>query len=106
MIALFQKLDTIKTMLVAEVIELVKLILVMPVTNAVSERLFSSPKKIKTYFHSTITNNRLNHFLILHIHKLLTDRLDLTKVSGEFVEKKVGKEIQTLIMYCTVFGCN
>ena len=91
MIALFQKLDTIKTMLVAEVIELVKLILVMPVTNAVSERLFSSPKRIKTYFHSTI-NNRLNHFLILHIHKLLTDRLDLTKVSDEFVEKKVGRK--------------
>ena len=38
MIALFQKLDTIKKMLVAEVIELVKLILVMPASNAVSER--------------------------------------------------------------------
>ena len=38
MITLFQKLDTIKKMLVAEVIKLVKLILVMPATNAVSER--------------------------------------------------------------------
>ena len=38
MIALFQKLDTIKKMLVAEVIELVKSILVMPASNAVSER--------------------------------------------------------------------
>ena len=38
MIALFQKVDTIKKMLVAEVIKLVKLILVMPATNAVSER--------------------------------------------------------------------
>ena len=38
MITLFQKLDTIKKMLVAEVIELVKSILVMPASNAVSER--------------------------------------------------------------------
>ena len=38
MIALFQKLDTIKEMLVAEVIKLVKSILVMPASNAVSMR--------------------------------------------------------------------
>ena len=38
MIALFQKLDTIKKILIAEVIKLVKLILVMPASNAVSER--------------------------------------------------------------------
>ena len=56
MIALFQKLDTIKRMLVAEVIKLVKLILVMPATNAVSERSFWSCKRIKTSLCSTITN--------------------------------------------------
>ena len=46
MIALFQKLDTSKRMLVAEVIKLVKLVSVMPATNAVSERSFLSLKKI------------------------------------------------------------
>ena len=56
MIALFQKLDTIKRMLVAEVIKLVKLILLMPATNAVSKRSFSSLKRIKTCLHSAITN--------------------------------------------------
>ena len=38
MVALFQQLDTIKKMLVAEVIKMVKLILVMPASNAVRER--------------------------------------------------------------------
>ena len=61
MIALFQKLGTIKRMLVAEVIKLVKLILVMPATNTVGERLFWSLKRIKTYLCSTITNDWLNH---------------------------------------------
>ena len=48
--ALFQKLDTIKRMLVKEVIKLVKLVLVMPVTNVVSKVSFSSLKRIKTIF--------------------------------------------------------
>ena len=61
MIALFQKVDTIKQMLVAEVIKLVEMILVMPATKAVNERSFLSLKRIKTYLRSTTTNTRLNH---------------------------------------------
>ena len=38
MIAVFQKLDTIKKMLIAEVIKLVKLILVMSASNTFSKR--------------------------------------------------------------------
>ena len=40
MIALFKKIDTIKRMLVAEVMKLVKLIVIMPATNAVNEKSF------------------------------------------------------------------
>ena len=75
-------------MLVAEVIKLVKMILVMPAANVVSKRSLSSLKRIKTYLPSTTTNNWLNHLLILHIHKLLTDRLDLTKVADKFIERR------------------
>ena len=92
MIALFQKLDTIKRILVTEVSKLVKVILVMPVTKAVSERSFSSLKRIITYLCSATTNNWLNHLLILHICKLLTNRLDLAKVVEEFVERKEGRK--------------
>ena len=56
MIALFKKLDTIKGML-AQVHKLVTLILIMPATNAVSERSFSFLKRIKTHLSSTTTNN-------------------------------------------------
>ena len=50
MIALFKKLDTIKRMLVVEVTKLLKFILVMPVTNSVSERPFSFLERIKLIF--------------------------------------------------------
>ena len=49
----------------------------MPATKAVNERSFSS--------RSTTANNRLNDLLILHIHKLLTHRLDLKKVAHDFL---------------------
>ena len=64
----------------------------MPATNAVSERSFSCLKRIKTYFRSTITDNWLKHVLILHIHKLLTDRVDLPKVAYEFFERREGRK--------------
>ena len=38
MIVLFQNLDTIKNMLAAEVIKLVKLVLAMPALNTLSKR--------------------------------------------------------------------
>ena len=91
-IALFKKLDTIKRILVAEVSKLVKLLLIMPTKNAVSERSFSFFKRIKTCLSSTTTNTWWNHLLILHIHKLLTDRLDLMKVADEFVERREGRK--------------
>ena len=73
-VALFQKLDSIKRILVTEVMKLVKLILVMPATNVVSKRSFSSRLCSET------ANNRLNHLLLLHIHKLLTDNSILQKL--------------------------
>ena len=90
MIALFKKLDTIKKILVAEVIKLLKLILIMPVTNALNKISFLFLKRIKTYICSTTNNNWLNYLLILHIYKFLTDRLDFTQVPDEFVEKREG----------------
>ena len=73
--------------MLVELIKLVKLILEMPATNAVSQRPFSSLKRIKTYLRSAKTY-RLNLLLILHIHLLLTGRLDLTKVADEFVKRR------------------
>ena len=61
----------------AEMIKLVCLIAVIPATNEVSERSFSVMHRIKTYLRSTMSQERLNHIMILHIHKELTDTLDL-----------------------------
>ena len=105
--ALFQKQGTIKRMLVAKVIKLVKLILVMWATNPVSERSFLSLqflKGIKTSLRSATTSNRLSNLLILHIHKLLTEKLNLTKVADEFVERREGRKSRFGLWYCTALS--
>ena len=70
-----------------QVMDLAKCLLVMPATNAVSERSFSALKLIKTYLRSTQTQERLNHVMTLFVHKNLTDRLNLVDIANEFVSR-------------------
>ena len=51
----------------SEVIKLAKLILVMPATNALSERSFSALRRIKTGLRSTIEQVCLNSCMVLHV---------------------------------------
>ena len=73
-------------LLLNEVVALVRLILVQPATNAVSERSFSALRRIKTYMRATMTQTRLNHCMLLHIHKEKTDELDLVWLGNEFTK--------------------
>lgn len=57
----------------------------MPATNAASERSFSTLRRIKTYLRSTMSQERLNHLMILHIHRELTDKLDLIETANTFI---------------------
>ena len=71
--------------LIGEVVTLLKLILVLPSTNAVSERSFSGMRRLKMYLRTTMTQERLNHLLLLHIHKDRTDSLSCLEVARSFV---------------------
>ena len=53
----------------SRVYKLLKLLLVLPATNATSERTFSLMKIIKTYLRSTMKQERLNHLMILCTYK-------------------------------------
>ena len=55
-----RELTAVQKCLLCEVCTLVQLILVMMATNAVSERSFSSLRRVKTYLRSTMTQERLN----------------------------------------------
>ena len=44
----------------------------MPATNAVGEHS-SALKRVKTYLRSTTEEGRLNHLMLVHVHKELAD---------------------------------
>ena len=64
---------------------MMKLILVMPATNAASERNFSALRRIKSYLRSTMSQVRLNHLMVLHVHRALTDTNKLECIADEFI---------------------
>ena len=85
-----------QTELLSEVSKVLKLMLVMPASNAAGERSFSSLRRIKSYLRSTMKQSRLNHLMVLHIQKEATDKLNLIDVANMFI---AGSEHRM-----TVFG--
>ena len=74
--------------LMSEVCTLAALILVMPATNASSERSFS----FKSYLRATMTQTRLNNIMILHVYKSNTDELNLIDIGNEFIRESSHRE--------------
>ena len=62
-------LSTAQRSMISEVITLVDLLLVMPASNATSERSFSALQWIKSYLRSIMTQQRLNSLIILHVDR-------------------------------------
>ena len=71
---------------------LLKLLLVLPATNATSERSFSAMRRVKTYLRTTMTQESLNNLMVIHVHKEAVDKLDLTKVAQEFIAGREGRQ--------------
>ena len=70
----------------SEIIILLKLHLVLPATNAVRERSASSMCRIKNWLRRAMSQERLNHCMLLSIHKDKTDEINLKNVANVFCE--------------------
>jgi hypothetical protein len=78
--------------LFSEVLKLLQMLYVIPATTATAERSFSSLRRLKTYLRNTMTSERLNHMMLLHVHKHLTDQLDLRRIAAEFVSRNERRQ--------------
>ena len=65
--------------------EVHRLYLSIPTMSSTSERSFSAMKRLFTYIRSTMTEKRSNNCFLLHIHKVLTDTINLVDVAKEFI---------------------
>ena len=85
-INLFKTLTKPQISIISQVARLLKLIIVMPATNAVSERSFIAMRRLKTYMRTKMSMARLNYLMVLHVHKPRTDSLDVIEVANNFAE--------------------
>ena len=71
--------------LIPDVIALLKLCLVLPASTASAERSFSTLRRIKSYLRATISQERLNHLMVLNTYKERIDMLDEAALLKSFV---------------------
>ena len=81
----FVSLSCAQRVLLSQVSRLLQLLIIMPATNATSERSFSALRRVKSYLRATMLQQRLNSLLILHIHKEATEKLNLRNIASEFI---------------------
>ena len=74
--------------LLSEVVKLIRLLLLIPATNAVSEWSASAVRRTKTYVRSTMGQARLNHAMLLTIHREQTDKLNIVEIANQFVNNE------------------
>ena len=79
-------LSPAQRVLISEVCTVLKLITVMPATNAISERSASVLRRVKTYLRSTMSQLHLNNLLMLHAHTDKTDELVIPICLNEFIQ--------------------
>jgi hypothetical protein len=80
-------MDPVVRRLFPQVETLVRLLLTIPCSSAEAERSFSGLRRLKTYLRNSMTQARLNHLAILHVHQESTDLIDLVAIAKEFVSK-------------------
>ena len=71
--------------MISEVVKMIKLVIVMPATNAISEISFSAMRRLYTYLRTNMGSSRLNNAMVLHIHKARLDKLSMVDVANDFV---------------------
>ena len=98
-VAYFKKLSPPEHQIYSEVLTIVNLVLVNPSKNSVSERSFSAMRRIKTYLRSTMSQQRLNNIMVLHIHRDKTDKLSMT----DFANKYVNSEHRLTILLWKIY---
>ena len=86
-IKIISSLNASRKLLASEVLELVELILLVPTTNAASERSCSTLCGVKTYLRSSITQEPVTSCLIVTTYKKQVDKRKLVEAASQFCFK-------------------
>jgi len=73
--------------MLSQVHRLLKIFYTIPVTSSTAERTFSALRRLNTFLRSTMTQPRLNHAMLLYVHKERTDQLNINIIARSFVDQ-------------------
>ena len=76
---------SIRKAMFSEIYKLLCLYLTIPMASASAERTFLTLRRLKNYLHPNMSQERLNHVIILHTHKNCKDKINLEEIAEEFV---------------------
>ena len=83
-IKVISSLNASRKLLVSEVLKLVKRTLLVPTTDAISERSSSTLCRVKIYLRSSLTQEPVTSCFIVTTYKKKVDKLKLVKVVNQF----------------------
>ena len=78
--------------LLTEVEKLIELCLCLPVSAASSERSFSTLRRLKTWLRSNMTQRRLTHLAVMHVHSDILDRLDIQPLMKRLIDNTAERK--------------
>ncbi len=84
---IYRSMEHAVRLLFPQVLALLKLLLVCPVSSCECERSFSALRRLKTWLRTTMTQRRLNHISICHVHQEQLDNVNVHELAKLFVEK-------------------
>ena len=84
---IYRSMEHAVRLLFPQVLVLLKLLLVCPVSSCECERSFSALRRLKTWLRTTMTQRRLNHTSICHVHQEQLDNVNVHELAKLFVEK-------------------
>jgi len=72
--------------LLKELEKFIELCLCLPVSAASSEQSFSTLRRLKTWLRNNMTQRRLTHLTLLHVHSDILNRMDIQPLMKRFID--------------------
>ena len=73
--------------LFVDVEQLIRLMLLCPVSSRAAERSFSALRRLKNWLRSTITQQRLNAVVVCRVNKDIVDSLNVSELASDFAKR-------------------
>ena len=83
----FKSMDSSIRRMFPQVENLLRLLLISPASSCQAERSFSALRRMKTWLRNTMTQERLNHVMVCHVHRDKLAKLDSRELAEEFISR-------------------